>query len=222
LGGTFRFAQSFLDRWLAASGNFHMYEDLIAPWLMQYPTIWTALLIGLVPAMIANFKRRSVMRWYAYGFACSLVALPLVTLPTAHAFLLRSRSASPKSRQRERRTDALALLAESSVRSYPTWIADLRLKSPDGVDRRRYVYEKIRPGDSIELVRENTDHYEHAVAFRHCGVHIGYVPKKHFWLAHAIDDGRRLLAIVDKVKAGGIFRRRAKSVGVRVVVLGAR
>ena len=127
LGGTFRFAQSFLDRWLAASGNFHMYEDLIAPWLMQYPTIWTALLIGLVPAMIANFKRRSVMRWYAYGFACSLVALPLVTLPTAHAFLLRSRSASPKSRQRERRTDALALLAESSVRSYPTWIADLRL-----------------------------------------------------------------------------------------------
>jgi hypothetical protein len=70
------------DRWLAASGNFHMYEDLIAPWLMQYPTIWTALLIGLVPAMIANFKRRSVMRWYAYGFACSLVALPLVTLPT--------------------------------------------------------------------------------------------------------------------------------------------
>ena len=210
------------DRWLAASGNFHMYEDLIAPWLMQYPTIWTALLIGLVPAMIANFKRRSVMRWYAYGFACSLVALPLVTLPTAHAFLLRSRSASPKSRQRERRTDALALLAESSVRSYPTWIADLRLKSPDGVDRRRYVYEKIRPGDSIELVRENTDHYEHAVAFRHCGVHIGYVPKKHFWLAHAIDDGRRLLAIVDKVKAGGVFRRRAKSVGVRVVVLDAR
>jgi hypothetical protein len=48
------------------------------------------------------------------------------------------------------------------------------------------------------------------------------VPKRHFWLAHAIDDGRRLLAIVDKVKVGGIFRRRAKSVGVRVVVLDAR
>ena len=108
------------------AGGCHMNEDLIAPWLMQYPAIWTALLTGLAPAMIANFKRRSVMRWYVYGFACSLVALPLVTLPTAHAFLLRSRSASPKSRQRQRRTDALALLAESSVRSYPTWIADLR------------------------------------------------------------------------------------------------
>ena len=137
-------------------------------------------------------------------------------------FLLRPRSVSPELRQRRRRADALALLAESSVRSYPTWIADLKRKSPDGVDRRRYVYEKIRPGDSIELIRENTDRYEHAIAFRHRGVYIGYVPKRHFWLAHAIDDGRRLLAIVDKVNVGGIFRRRAKSVGVRIVVLNAR
>jgi hypothetical protein len=56
--------------------------------------------------------------------------------------------------------NALALLAESSVRSYPTWIADLKRKSPDGVDRSRYVYEKIRPGDSIELILENTHRYE--------------------------------------------------------------
>ena len=118
--------------------------------------------------------------------------------------------------------DALALLAESSVRSYPTWIADLKRKSPDGVDRSRYVYEKIRPGDSIELILENTHRYEHAVALRHRDVYIGYAPKGHFWIAHAIDDGRRLLAIVDKVKVGGIFHRRAKSVGVRIVVLNAR
>jgi hypothetical protein len=213
--------RSFVDGALLARGC-HMNEDLIAPWLMQYPGIWTALLTGLAPAMIASFRRRSLMRWYVYGFACSLVAWPLVTLPTVHAFLLRPRSVSPELRQRRRRADALALLAESSVRSYPTWIADLKRKSPDGVDRRRYVYEKIRPGDSIELIRENTDRYEHAIAFRHRGVYIGYVPKRHFWLAHAIDDGRRLLAIVDKVKVGGIFRRRAKSVGVRIVVLNAR
>jgi hypothetical protein len=199
-----------------------MNEDLIAPWLMHYPGLWMALLTGLAPAMIASFRGRSVMHWYVYGFACSLVALPLVTLPTVHALLLRSRSVSPKLRQQRRRADALALLAESSVRSYPTWIAELKRKSPDRVDHRRYVYEKIRPGDSIELIREETDREEHAVAFRHRGVFIGYVPKGHFWIAHAIDDGRRLLAIVDKVKVGGIFRRRAKSVGIRVVVLGAR
>ena len=32
--------------------------------------------------------------------------------------------------QRQRRADALALLAESGVRSYPSWIAELRHKSP--------------------------------------------------------------------------------------------
>jgi hypothetical protein len=199
-----------------------MNEDvIIIPWLLQGSTIWTALLIGLAPAMIANFKRRSVTRWYLYGFTCTLVAWPLITLPTVHAFLLQPLPMSPEARQRRRRADALALLAESSVQSYSTWIAELKRKSPEGVDRRRYVYEKIKPGDSIELIRENADHREHAVAFWHRGVHIGYVPKRHFWLARAIDDRHRLLAIVDEVKIGRIFRRRAKSVGVRVVVLDA-
>ena len=97
-----------------------MNEDVIIPWLLQRSTIWTALLAGLAPAMIANFKRRSVMHWYCYGFACTLVAWPLITLPTVHAILLRPRTISPEARQRQRRADALALLAESSVRSYPT------------------------------------------------------------------------------------------------------
>jgi hypothetical protein len=199
-----------------------MNEDVIIPWLLQRSTIWTALLVGLAPAMIANFKHRSVMRWYLYGFTCTLVAWPLITLPTVHAFLLRPPTMSPEARQRRRRADALSLLTESSVRSYPTWIAELKRKSPEGVDRRRYVWKEIRPGDSIELIRELVDHREHTVAFRHRGVHLGYVPKRHLWVAHAIDDGRRLVAIVDKVKAGGIFRRRAKFVRVRIVVLDAR
>jgi len=119
--------------------------------------------------------------------------------------------------------DALALLAESSVRSYPTWIADLKRKSPDGVDRSRYVYEKIRPGDSIELILENTHRYEHAVALRHRDVYIGYAPKGHFWIAHAIDDGRRLLAIVDKLKSWGNLSPSSQNPWVvRVIVLDAR
>ena len=200
-----------------------MNEDFIIPWLLQHSTIWTAVLAALAPAMIANFKRRSVMRWYLYGFACTLVAWPLITLPTVHAFLLRPRIMSPEARQRQRRADALALLAETSVQSYPTWIAELRRKSPEGVDRRRYVYKEIGPGESIELVRELTDQRDkHAVAFRHRGVHLGYVPKRHQWVAHAIDDGRRLVAIVDKVRVGGIFRRRAKYVRVRIAVLNPR
>ena len=199
-----------------------MNEDLMIPWLLQRSTIWTALLAGLAPAMIANFKHRSVMHRYVYGFTCTLVAWPLITLPTVHGSHCGA-DMSPEARQRQRRADALALLAESSVQSYATWIAELRRKSPEGVDRRRYVYKEIGPGDSIELIRELADHRdEHAVAFRHRGVHIGYVPRRHLWVAHAIDDGRRLIAIVDKVRVGGIFRRRAKYVRVRIAVLAPR
>jgi len=199
-----------------------MNEDLITPWLLQRSDIWMALLAGLAPAMIANFKRRPVMRWYFYGFACTLLAWPLITVPTVHAFLLWPRTMSPEIRRRQRRADALALIAESSVRSYPTWIAELGRKSPEGVDRRRYVYREIGPGDSIELIRESADHCDkHAVAFRHRGVHIGYVPRRHHWVAHAIDDERRLVAIVDKVTVG-FFLRRAKFVRVRIAILDAR
>ena len=200
-----------------------MNEGIIIPGLLQLSTIWTALLGGLAPAAIASFKRRPMMRWYLYGFTCTLVAWPLITLATIHALFARPRTVSPEDRQRQRRADALALLAESSVRSYPSWIAELRRKSPEGVDRRRYVYEKIGPGEPIELRREPANRRDvHAVSFRHHGIHLGYVPKRHRWVAPAIDEGHWLVAIVDKVKVGGILRRRAKSVRVRIAVLDAR
>jgi hypothetical protein len=56
------------------------------------------------------------------------------------------------------------------------------------------------------------------VAYYHRGVHLGYVPKRHRWIAEALDDGLRLAAITEKIKTG-IFRRRAKFVGTRIVVL---
>ena len=202
-----------------------MNEDAIISWLLYRSTIWIALLAGLAPAAIANFKRRPAMGWYLYGVACTLVAWPLVTLATIHALLVRPRTVSPEARRGQRRADALALLQESSVRSYPSWIAELRRQSPEGVDRRHYVYEKIGPGEPIELIRESANRRDrHAVSFRHRGTHLGYVPKRHRyrWVAPAIDEGRRLVAIVDKVKVGGILRRRAKSVHVRIAVLDAR
>ena len=39
-------------------------------------------------ALIAAFKRRAMTRWYLYGFACTLVAWPLLALPTIHALLI--------------------------------------------------------------------------------------------------------------------------------------
>jgi hypothetical protein len=122
-------------------------------------------------------------------------------------------------RQR-RRADALALIAEESVRSYRSWIAELSSESSDGVDRRRYAYEQLGAGEALELVRERTGpRNDRAVSYYHRAVHLGYVPRQHHWIAEALDDGLRLAVIVEKIKRGWIIRRRAKFVGTRVIVL---
>jgi hypothetical protein len=127
---------------------------------------------------------------------------------------------SEQSRRQRRRADALALIAEESVRSYRSWIAELGAESRDGVDRRRYAYEHLGAGEALELVRERTGpRSDHAVSYYHRAVHLGYVPKKHHWIAAALDDGLRLAVIVEKIKLGWIARRRVKFVGTRVIVL---
>jgi hypothetical protein len=197
----------------------HMNEEIIRR-LLQLSPIWMALAVGFVPALIAGFQRRPMIRWYLYGFVCALVAWPLVALPTIHALLVRPRGMHAQITQRQRRADALALLSESSVRSYPSWIAELRRKSPAGIDRRRYAYQHIGPGEALEFVRELANRSnDHAVAYYHRGVHLGYVPKRHRCVAQALDDGLRLAVIAEKLKTGWIFRRRANFVGTRIVVL---
>jgi len=183
--------------------------------------LWIALAGGFLPALIAVYKRRGVIRWYLYGALCALVAWPLLALPTLHALLVRWRDPPPKpSAQEERRAAALSLLEESSVRSYPSWIEDLTRKSRDGVDRRRYVCEHIGPGEPLELVREPANRSDGgSVAYCHRGVRLGYVPKRQRWIADALDDGLSLIAVAMKVKVGWINRRRAKFVATRIVVL---
>jgi hypothetical protein len=199
-----------------------MSGDVVVPWLHPSP-IWMALAGGFVPALIAAFKRRPMTRWYLYGFACTLVTWPLLALPTIQALLVRRHDLPRGFSQQQRRTDVLALLAESSVQSYPSWIADLTGKSPAGFDRRRYAYKHIGPGEALELVRESTNRSsDHAVAYCHRGVHLGYVPERQHWVAEALDDGLCLIAVAEEVKTGWIARRRAKFVGTRIVVLSGR
>ena len=114
--------------------------------------------------------------------------------------------------QGQRRADALALIADSGVRSYPSWIADLRGKSPTGIDRGHYAYQHLGSGEALELVREpanRSDH--HAVAYCHHGVHLGYVPKQQRWIAEALDDGLFLTAVAKDVKISWIFRKPASA-----------
>jgi hypothetical protein len=194
-----------------------MDEAIVVQWMQGN---WLAFILAFMPPLIAELKGRPRTRWYLYGLACALVAWPLVTLPTTHVLLVRRRNGlSEQIRRQRRRGNALALLAEDSVRSYPSWIAELRHKSPAGIDRRRYAYEHLGAGEALEFVREHTDSKsDHAVSYYHRAAHLGYVPKQHHWIAEALDDGLRLAVIVENVKPGWIFRR-AKLVSTRIIVL---
>ena len=197
-----------------------MNEATIIEWLPQLRSIGMALVLGFVPALIARWKRRPMTPWYVYGAVCALLAWPAVALPTIHALLVRPHGKPEEISQQRRRASALALLNEESLRSYPSWIAELRRKSPLGIERRRYAYEHLGPGEALALVRERAEPGDrHAVSYRHRDVHLGYVPRRHRWVADAIDDGLRLLAIVETVKTGWVFRRRATFVGTRIIVL---
>jgi hypothetical protein len=188
--------------------------------LLALQPIGVALVLGFVPALIARRKGRPMMLWYLYGSFCALFAWPAVALPAIHALLVRSHGQPEQNSEQRRRDNALALLKEESVRSYPSWVAELRRRSRVGVEIRRYAYEHLGPGEALELVREHAEPGDkHAVSYRHRNFHLGYVPTQHRWIADALDDDRRLLAIVETVKTGWVFRRRAKYVGTRIVVL---
>jgi len=204
-----------------------MIDDLIAlipSWLFRPLPLWQMAFLGALPAAIAGASRRPIALWFIYGFGCVLIAWPLVAVPTVHALLTRRarhpRGPSDEERERQRRADALALLQEPSVRAYPSRIAELRRPSPAGVNRRRYVYGFIKPGDVLELVREREHpRNRRAVAYMHRGVHLGYVPRRQGWVADALDDGLRLMVIVETVRMSWLSERRARSVRTQIVVL---
>jgi hypothetical protein len=197
-----------------------MNETEIVAWLPQLRRIGVALVMGFVPALIACWKQRPTIPWYLYGFVCALLAWPAVALPAIHALLVRPHAKPEQISQRRRRESALALLKEEGVRSYPSWIEELRGESPAGMELRRYAYEHLEPGEALVLFRERAEPGDkHAVSYRHRDVHLGYVPRRHRWIAEAIDDGLRLIAIVETVKTGWVFRRRATLVRTRIVVL---
>jgi hypothetical protein len=190
-------------------------------WLLEPLPLWTLLFLGVVPGVIAHARGRPVVTWCIYGLSAALFAWPLVVVPTVHALLVhpRGRFMTKEQRERQRRADALALIKEPGLRTFPSRVTELRRLSPAGVDRRRYVYEHIKPGDVIELVRESSHPRNgRATAYYHRGTHLGYVPRRQSWVADALDDGLRLAVIVERVRMSWFRRQRARSVHTCLVI----
>lgn len=106
-------------------------------------------------------------------------------------------------------------------RSYPTWIAGLRYRGPDGTNRGRYCVRNLSPGTELDLFPEPSNpHDDHAVAVKHLGHHLGYIPARHAWIAEAlIDENETFACNVDKIKTIGWLFPQASFVGLRVAVI---
>ena len=78
----------------------------------------------------------------------------------------------------------------------------------------------MRPGDRLSLIREPENTYDqNAVAVKHDGHHLGYVPARHHWVAEAIDEEHKLLSCgVTRIEEEGWFFRRASFVGIQISI----
>lgn len=111
-----------------------------------------------------------------------------------------------------------------TTRTYPSWIAGLRYRGPDGTNRGRYCVRHLELGTPLDLVPEpNNPHGDHAVAVKHHGHHLGYIPARHSWIGEAIVDESEILNCnVDRIETVGWLFPRASFVGLRVVVINHR
>ncbi len=88
-------------------------------------------------------------------------------------------------------------------RAYPSFVAGLahsvRHKGACR-SRARYAFAMVHAGDPLLLVREpDNPHDDRAVAVHHQGFPLGYVPKRHRWVADSIDEGDRITASVTTI-----------------------
>lgn len=110
------------------------------------------------------------------------------------------------------------------MRSYRSWIAGLRYRGPDGLNRGSYCAHNLQVGSGLDLIPEPDNPYDdHAVAVKHKGHHLGYIPARHSWIGDAlIDEGAVLSCDVDKIETVGWLFRRASFVGLRIAVMKER
>lgn len=107
------------------------------------------------------------------------------------------------------------------MRSYPSWIAGLRYRGPEGTNRGRYCVRYLNPGAALDLLSEPSNpHDDHAVAVKHRGHHLGYIPARHAWVGRAlIDENEALNCTVDKIETVGWLFPRASFVGLRIAII---
>ncbi|WP_210261283.1 HIRAN domain-containing protein [Enterovirga aerilata] len=81
----------------------------------------------------------------------------------------------------------------------------------------------MKVGDRLTLVPEpDNEHDEDAVAYRHGGFHLGFVPSRHDWVARSLAEGDTIVAEVTNVeieRTGWLgLGREVRSIHVRLTI----
>ena len=108
----------------------------------------------------------------------------------------------------------------TGIKGYPSWIAGIKYRGPDGTDRGKYCARNLSAGAVLDLVLEPDNlHSRWAVAIKHHGRHLGYVPERHHWVGCALREGKALSCVVNQMETEGwLFRRRARFVALDISV----
>lgn len=86
-------------------------------------------------------------------------------------------------------------------RVYPSHVAGLRHADPEsGVGRAAYARARVHDDDELMPVREPANpHDPKAVRLDHGTFPLGYIPRRHDWIADALDEGATVRIFVDRV-----------------------
>lgn len=165
------------------------------------------ILIGLavvyvLPTIVAVWRRHpsaggiaainALLGWTLLGWVAAL-AWALTYIPPSRNALIVRRGAS--------RSSPAAPERGPDERVYPSFVAGLAYPDPvSGTIRADYALGLVREDDELIPRREPDNPYDpKAVLLLHQGFGLGYVPRRHDWIADAMDDGKRIRIFVTKV-----------------------
>jgi hypothetical protein len=83
----------------------------------------------------------------------------------------------------------------------------------------------LQLGAPLDLVPEpDNPHAENgdAVAVKHAGRHLGYIPNRHSWIARVLTEGKNIGCVIDRMEKSGWVFQRVRFIGLRVTVLDDR
>jgi hypothetical protein len=109
------------------------------------------------------------------------------------------------------------------ARSYPSSVARLAYRNPDGASRSKYAARNVAVGDVLRLVPEPENPDDRwAVAVIHNGFQLGYIPAWHDWVSVSLDNGNIDHVVVTAVKTKGWLFKRAVQIDIRIAVVDDR